>query len=146
MLPEPEPNNPAVRARRLAWAELLRRSFGIDALQCEKCGGRMKILALVLDPYEVARLCKNLGEPTQAPPVAPSRFVVQTEWDFPDGARPEQPAATTGDRAAAPPWDECADPPVPPACDDYADPPVPALWDDYADPPPLWDADPPAPS
>ena len=108
----------------------------------------MKILALVLDPYEVARLCKNLGEPTQAPPVAPSRFVVQTEWDFPDGARSEQPAASAGVKAVAPRWDECADPSVPPAWDEFADPPVPVQWDELADPPLLWDefADPPAPS
>ncbi len=93
----------------------------------------MKILALVLDPYEVARLGKNLGEPTQAPPVTPSRFVVQTEWDFPDAARSEQPAASAEDQAAAP-WDEVADPPVPPAWDEFADSPVPPLCDDFAPP------------
>ena len=104
----------------------------------------MKLVALVLDPYEVARLCDNLGEPTQAPPVAPSQFVVQTEWDF---APPEQPAASAGGKAAAP-WDEFADPPVPPACDEFADSPAPAQWDEFANPPPVWDefADSPAPS
>ncbi len=34
------------RERRLPWSELLRRVFAVDALQCDRCGGRMRILAV----------------------------------------------------------------------------------------------------
>ena len=95
----------------------------------------MKLVALVLDSYEVGRLCDNLGEPTQAPPVAPSRFVVQTQWDFPQGTQSDQPVPSAQNQPGAPPWGEFADPPVPPAWDEFADSPIPPLWDDFADPP-----------
>ena len=38
------------RPRRLAWAALLKRTFGLDVMCCPKCGGRMKIVAVVQDP------------------------------------------------------------------------------------------------
>ncbi len=89
------------------------------------------------DPAEGARLCDNLGEPTQAPKVAPSRFVVQTEWDFARGhppsnlpsrrgprlryrlgmnlpiCLPQQPAMTSQIRRFRPLWGDFADPPAP---------------------------------
>jgi hypothetical protein len=70
------------------------RTFGLDVLCCPKCGGRMKIVAVVLDPIEIARLCENLGEPAQAPPIKPSRYQVQTGWDFAGGPGefPDAPA------------------------------------------------------
>ena len=150
VVPPQEPETPAMRARRTAWAALMQRTFGLDVLKCEKCGGRMKLVAVVLDPYEVARLCDNLGEPTQAPKVAPSRFVVQTEWDFAGGSPPPQGPTSKADNQASVPGDQFADPPVPPEWDEFADSPIPPTWDDFADSPvpPAWDdfADPPAPS
>jgi hypothetical protein len=80
--------------RRTPWAQLMSRTFGLDVLCCPKCGGRMKIVAVVLDPVEIARLCENLGEPAQAPPIKPSRYQVQTGWDFAGGPGefPDAPA------------------------------------------------------
>jgi hypothetical protein len=37
------------------WAELLKRTFDVDVLACEKCNGRMKLVALVTDPKSVTR-------------------------------------------------------------------------------------------
>gem|GEM_PF-4348432 len=34
-------------ARRIPWAQLLKRTFKIDVLKCDKCGGRMKLVAVV---------------------------------------------------------------------------------------------------
>jgi hypothetical protein len=79
---DPEPEVP--RARRLLWAQLLQRTFGLDALECPHCGGRMKLVAVIFDPIEIARLCDNLGEPTQAPPVQLSRFKEQISLEFVD--------------------------------------------------------------
>lgn len=33
--------------RRYAWAELLRRVFSVDALKCDRCGGKMRILCAI---------------------------------------------------------------------------------------------------
>ena len=74
--------SPARKAE--SWADLLRRTFGLDVLCCPQCGGRMKMIAAILDPVEIARLCENLGEPPEAPPVQPSRYQAQTSWEFVD--------------------------------------------------------------
>jgi hypothetical protein len=57
-----QPELEALRPRRLLWAQLLQRTFGLDVLKCPKCGGQMKMVAAILDPVEIARLCENLGE------------------------------------------------------------------------------------
>ena len=36
------------RIRRLLWAELLKRTFGVDPKQCPDCGGRMKMIATIM--------------------------------------------------------------------------------------------------
>jgi len=35
------------RRRGHLWAELMRRSFGLDVLACPQCGGRLRLLALI---------------------------------------------------------------------------------------------------
>ena len=55
------------------WAELLKRTFDVDVLQCPKCKGRKKLLAVVTDPKSVARYLASLGELTDVPARSPSR-------------------------------------------------------------------------
>ena len=55
------------------WAELLARTFSVDVLECPKCHGRMKLIALVKDIKQISRFLTHLGEPTDAPRRAPSR-------------------------------------------------------------------------
>jgi len=55
------------------WAELLRRTFGLDVLACPRCDGRMRLLAMVTEPKSVSRYLRGLGEPTDAPARAPAR-------------------------------------------------------------------------
>jgi hypothetical protein len=59
------------------WAELLKRSFGFDILVCPNhakgCQGRMRMVAMVTDPKEVARYLRSIGEPTEMPKQAPAR-------------------------------------------------------------------------
>ncbi len=38
------------RSRNYTWAELMRRVWSIDVLQCPQCGGRMRILAAIHPP------------------------------------------------------------------------------------------------
>jgi hypothetical protein len=55
------------------WAELLRRTFDVDVLACEKCNGRMKLVALVTDPKSVTRYLAGIGELAEVPGRSPSR-------------------------------------------------------------------------
>jgi hypothetical protein len=55
------------------WAELLARTFAVDVLACPKCHGRMRLLALVQQPANVARFLAAMGEPTELPRRSPGR-------------------------------------------------------------------------
>jgi hypothetical protein len=60
-------------SRYRPWAELLKRCFSIDVLQCASCGGRMKLVALLTDLQQVRRFLRSIGEPTEPPPREPAR-------------------------------------------------------------------------
>jgi hypothetical protein len=85
--PPPAPNGPTPgapladgkrpragkRSRYWRWAQLLARTFGVDPEICDRCGGPMKIVALVTEPDSIARTLQHLGEHTEPPPLAPAR-------------------------------------------------------------------------
>ncbi|WP_437968663.1 transposase [Sorangium sp. So ce260] len=54
-------------------AELLRRTCAIDVLECPACKGRMKLVAMVTEPRNIARFLSALGEPTDVPARSPNR-------------------------------------------------------------------------
>jgi hypothetical protein len=54
------------------WADLLRRTFAIDVLECPTCQGRMKLVAMVTEPKSIARFLTALGEPTDVPAHSPN--------------------------------------------------------------------------
>ncbi|HSQ65331.1 MAG TPA: hypothetical protein VLM85_19060 [Polyangiaceae bacterium] len=58
---------------RIDWPTLLRRTFDIDVLQCPRCEGRLRILAVITDEPVVARILPALGLPTDAPAAARAR-------------------------------------------------------------------------
>ena len=76
---ESSSNNLAIAQRRLRWvlwAELLRRVFDVDALECPKCHGRMRVIAGILE---------SLGLDTEPPTIRPSRAppeyeLVEIDW------------------------------------------------------------------
>jgi hypothetical protein len=49
------------RPRRLAWAELLKRTFAVDILRCARCGSRRELLAVVMKAEAVAAILTHLG-------------------------------------------------------------------------------------
>ena len=51
-------------SRYRLWAELLKRTFGIDVETCSRCGGRMRLLAVITDLASAARFRRHRGEPT----------------------------------------------------------------------------------
>jgi len=52
---------PTLRPRRLAWAELLKRTFAVDVLRCARCGSRRELLAVVMKADAVAAILTHLG-------------------------------------------------------------------------------------
>jgi hypothetical protein len=61
------------RHRGYLWAELMRRTFGIDVLDCPRCGGRLRLLALIEHARIVERIFRHLGLPTDRPELRPAR-------------------------------------------------------------------------
>jgi hypothetical protein len=66
---------PAAKRRRpnYSWAELMRRAFAVDVLRCQRCEGRLRLLAAVMNPKSVRAILSNLGLPTEAPELRPAR-------------------------------------------------------------------------
>jgi hypothetical protein len=72
--PLPESCHPTTKVpTRIPWAELLRRVFDLDGLRCERCGGRLRPVAVVLDLAEAERYLRARGEFTPLPGPARSR-------------------------------------------------------------------------
>ena len=72
----PEPEMPGKKKRKSGyrtWAELLARTFAIDALACPVCRGRMRLMAVLNNPASIARYLAGLGEPTELPARSPDR-------------------------------------------------------------------------
>jgi len=63
---------PSVHPRNYIWAELMKRVFLVDVLQCERCGGTMKILAAIHPPEATTKILDCLGLASRAPPLKPA--------------------------------------------------------------------------
>ena len=57
----------ASRAGAYQWAELMRRTCGLDVLACPRCGGRLRLVALIEQASVVQRIVRHLGLPTEVP-------------------------------------------------------------------------------
>ena len=58
---------------RVDWPALLRRTFDVDVLQCPRCHGRLRVLAVITERDPVRQILGHLGLPTDVPPVARAR-------------------------------------------------------------------------
>jgi len=68
----PEP----VRSRRprhpIPWAELLKRTFQTDVLTCPRCGGKRRLVAVVLRSTTAQAILEHLRLPSRPLPLAPA--------------------------------------------------------------------------
>ena len=67
--------------RRLPWADLLRRVYAVDVLRCDRCGGRMRVLAFIRTAAVVRRILEHLGLPAEPPRTAPARASPEPDDD-----------------------------------------------------------------
>jgi hypothetical protein len=57
------------RPRNYSWAELMKRVFSLDVLECSRCGGRMRILCAIHRTEAIRKILDCLGIPSRAPPI-----------------------------------------------------------------------------
>jgi hypothetical protein len=63
---------PALAPARMNWACLLKRVFDIDVEHCPNCGGRLMIIAAIVDPALITKILTYLHLPARAPPRSPA--------------------------------------------------------------------------
>ncbi len=63
----------ALAASTRSWAACVRRVFEVDPVLCVKCGGEMKLAAIVLDDGELDRILAHQGWPASWPKTKPAR-------------------------------------------------------------------------
>ena len=65
--------NAGVCLTRWDWATLLRHVWGVDALACPRCEGRMRFIAVIRDRAVIERILLHLGLPHEPPRAARAR-------------------------------------------------------------------------
>ncbi len=63
----------AASAALRSWAACVRKVFEVDPVRCAKCGGEMKLVAVVLNDGELDRILAHEGWPVEFPKTKPSR-------------------------------------------------------------------------
>jgi hypothetical protein len=53
---EPETEILSNKASRLSWAMLIQKVYEVDTLICSKCGHEMRVIVIIIDPYEVNKI------------------------------------------------------------------------------------------
>ena len=71
--PVDEPKRRRGSGRYTPWAEPLMRTLGVDAFDCPKCKGRMRLIAMVTERAAVRRFLTGVGELVDVPERSPSR-------------------------------------------------------------------------
>ena len=64
--PAPTSPDPGSGSR---WATLMRRAFGFDVLACPRCGGQLRLIAILDEPVVTERILRHLGLPARVPPL-----------------------------------------------------------------------------
>jgi hypothetical protein len=66
----------------------MKRTFGFDVLDCPRCGGRLRLVALIEEAAVIGRILRHLGLPVDLPVAravrAPPLFAVSGEAQVPD--------------------------------------------------------------
>ncbi|HVP62059.1 MAG TPA: transposase, partial [Myxococcaceae bacterium] len=69
----PEPVRPLPRPHRpIPWADLLKRTFQTDVLTSPRCGGKRRVVAVVLRSTTAQAILEHLRLPSRSLPLAPA--------------------------------------------------------------------------
>ena len=58
----------AVFPVKSTWARLIAKIYEVDPLVCTKCGGEMKVVAVIMETTEVEKILKHLVKTGKSPP------------------------------------------------------------------------------
>jgi hypothetical protein len=58
--------SPTERHRAMTWAQRLKRVFRIDIESCERCGGKVRIIASIEDPQVIGKILSHLEQAGRA--------------------------------------------------------------------------------
>jgi hypothetical protein len=72
---QPSPTDPPIGPKassihhqsRYCWAKLIARLYETDPLQCGRCGGRMKIIAFMVQASQIRQILAHVGLQVEAP-------------------------------------------------------------------------------
>ncbi|MBK8173680.1 MAG: ATP-dependent helicase HrpA [Sandaracinaceae bacterium] len=62
----------------------MRRAFAIDVTTCPKCSGRLRLMAIILNPRAAVAILRSLGLPHQRVTTTPTRGPphASDDWEF----------------------------------------------------------------
>jgi hypothetical protein len=63
--------SPDARALRRSWAQLIKRVYEVDPLVCPSCGGKMRIIAFIIDHDVVDAILRHLAKAEARSPRGP---------------------------------------------------------------------------
>ena len=66
--------------RNYTWAELMKRVWALDVLECPRRQGHMRVLAAIHPPDATQKILDCLGLPSRASPVNPAVQPTETDW------------------------------------------------------------------
>ena len=69
---------PGHKVSRLTWSQAMRRTFKLDVLNCDKCGGRREVIALIPSGEIATKILAHLKLPVDAQGFLPIRA---SPWD-----------------------------------------------------------------
>ena len=80
--PAAKPCRNSRQSPNYTWAQLMKRIWALDVLECSRCLGRMRIIAATDDPDATRKILACVGLPSRAPPVAPaaSNYHAESDW------------------------------------------------------------------
>jgi hypothetical protein len=61
-------NTVGAKARRSAWARLIKKVYEVDPLICPRCGYDMRVMSVITDKAEVKKILRHLYKIGRAPP------------------------------------------------------------------------------
>jgi hypothetical protein len=70
------------KSRYIDWAALMKRTWALDVKKCERCGGRLRVLATITDPETIRKMLDHLHVRSSPLPRAPARDPIWEQRRF----------------------------------------------------------------
>jgi len=69
-------------SKNYRWAELMKRTFGVDVLKCPACGKNMKVTSTLLNDSVVKPFLRSLKQSDEPPQPSAARAPPENDADF----------------------------------------------------------------